>query len=73
MSNKIDLLKDAEEYVESVMSVQGASIVRTPATSIGGRKRQLSMPDESVMKKAKGETSSERDLQRVRRTLYRRK
>ena len=37
--NKIDLLKDAEEYVESLMSAHGASIVRTPATNIGARKR----------------------------------
>ena len=71
--NKIDLLKDAEEYVESVMSAQGASIVRTPAMTIGGRKRQLSMPDESVMKKAKGEASGDRDFHRARRTLYKRK
>ena len=68
--NKMDLLKDAEDHVESVMSTQVAAIVRTTVATIGGRKRQLSVPDESAMKKANGETKEDRDFLKARRTLY---
>ena len=70
--DNMDLLKDAEEHVESVMSTHVAAIVRTPVATIGGKKRQLSMSDESVMKKVKGDTKGERDLHKARRTLYKR-
>ena len=68
-SNKFDLLKDAGEYVESVMSSVTA-IVRTPLTNVSGRKRQLSMPDESDSKKAKGDSAETRDMLKAKRSLY---
>ena len=71
--DKMDLPQDAEDYVESVMSTQVAAIVRTPVATIGGRKRQLSVPDESAMKKANGETKEDRDFLKARWTLYKRR
>ena len=47
------LLRDAEDYVQSVLSSQVSAILRTPLPNRSGRKRQLSMPDESVIKKVK--------------------
>lgn len=68
--NKVDVLRDAEDYVESVLSSQVSMVLRTPLPSGTGRKRQLSMPDESVMKKVKSDSADERCILSAKRALY---
>ena len=65
-----ELLRDAEDYVQSVLSSQVSAILRTPLPNRSGRKRQLSMPDESVIKKVKASDTEERMVRRAKRTLY---
>ena len=69
-NNEFDQLRDAEEYVESVMSSQVSAVVRTPLANLGGRKRQLSMPDESAIKKVNGDTAHTRAIFRAKRARY---
>ena len=51
--NGIELLRDAEDYVQSLLSSQITAILGTLIPNGTGRKRQLSMPDESVIKQSK--------------------
>ena len=71
-NNKIDIVRDAEAYADSVSEQLGA-VLRTPKSAAVGRKRQLSMPDESVIKKARAEGdrgSGPREPIRAKRLLY---
>ena len=69
-SEKIDILGIAAEYVESALSSGLNAVLRTPLSSNFRRKRQLSIPDESAIKKVRSDNSESRQILRAKRYLY---
>ena len=61
--------QEARDYVDSVMIQRGVEAVVSPRKVYSGRKRHLSLPEESCVKKLKNEIDT-RDVRKARRVLY---
>lgn len=63
-------LKDAKGYVDAVMSSQQVVEVSSPFQVLSGRKRHLSLPEETSVKKIKNnDTRASRDIVKAKRSI----